>query len=159
MIAHFDASALVKLLIDEQGSTIAATVWDACSLAGTSTISLAEVPAALAAAHRDNRLTPSDYRAAKASWSEYASELHIVELPQELVTRAGALAETHALSDMDAIHLASAVILAPDVTCTWDAQLHKTAQRVDLQVSPPGVDNPPVSTADGGQGPGVDRTS
>ncbi len=142
MIAYFDSSALVKLFIDEQGSDIATAVWDGCSLAVSSTIGLAEVPAALAAAHRGNRLTASHYGAARAAWREYADELHLVQLSRQLATQAGELAETCSLSGMDAIHLASSLTLPPSVICTWDRQLHQATQQVGLQVSPPILGDP-----------------
>ena len=48
-IGYFDASALVKLLVDEPGSDLAARVWDESDAVVTSRISYPEVAAALAA--------------------------------------------------------------------------------------------------------------
>ena len=43
MLVYFDASALVKLVIDEDGSALAAALWDGCDAALTSRLAFPEV--------------------------------------------------------------------------------------------------------------------
>ena len=51
-IVYFDSSALVKLVLDETGSELAAQLWNACDAALSSRLAYPEVCAALAAAGR-----------------------------------------------------------------------------------------------------------
>ena len=61
-----------------------------------------------------------------------------MELTPELERSAGDLAEARALSGFDAIHLASALVLAgaPVVVATWDARLQAAARAVGFAVLP-----------------------
>ena len=45
-LVYFDSSALVKLVLDEIGSDIAATLWNACDVALSSRLAYPEVCAA-----------------------------------------------------------------------------------------------------------------
>jgi uncharacterized protein len=62
----------------------------------------------------------------------------MVELTPQLERAAADLAEQHALSGFDAIHLASAleVSAAPLVVATWDAHLLGAAQAAGLATLP-----------------------
>ncbi|MGI8873265.1 MAG: type II toxin-antitoxin system VapC family toxin [Egibacteraceae bacterium] len=134
MIAYFDSSALVKLVVEEVGSDDAAELWDAADAALSSRVAYAEVRAALAAAHRDHRLTDDHLVEARQLWEAFWGSLRIVEVDADLGQRAGELAQEHALSGFDAIHLASVLLLAADepVVATWDARLHTAAQTIGL---------------------------
>lgn len=131
MIAYFDASALVKLLLfDEAGHEDAAALLDGAALALSSRVSYAEVRAALAAARRADRLTPRQFHDSKRAWSSLWQSLRIVELSEDLDEPCGALADTFGLRGFDAIHLASALLIGTDgvVVATWDARLHAAAR-------------------------------
>ncbi len=137
-VAYFDSSALVKLVIDEHGSEDAAVVWDGADSVLTSRVAHPEVRAALAAAQRGGRLDEEAHRQAKADWVELHQALRLVEVTSQLEHAAGDLAEQHALSGFDAIHLASALTLSttPVVVATWDGRLHQAAQAVGLATLP-----------------------
>lgn len=137
-VAYFDSSALVKLVVDEHGSEQAARLWDGADAVLTSRVAHPEVRAALAAAERGGRLDTGAHRHAKTSWVELRQALRLVELTPQLETDAADLAERHALSGFDAIHLASALTIAmtPVVMATWDARLHHAAQAVGLATLP-----------------------
>lgn len=137
-VAYFDSSALVKLVIDEHGSDRAAELWDGADAVLTSRVTHPEVRAALAAAQRGGRLDKQAHRRAKAEWEEFHQALRLVEVTPQLETDAADLAELHALSGFDAIHLASALTLAiaPVVVATWDARLHQAAHAVGLATLP-----------------------
>ena len=137
-IAYFDSSALVKLIIDEPGSEQAAQLWDGADAVLTSRVAHPEVRAALAAAERSGRLDTGAHRQAKASWAELREALRLVELTPQLETDAADLAERHALSGFDAIHLASALTIAmtPVILATWDARLHQASRAVGLATLP-----------------------
>lgn len=137
-IAYFDSSALVKLVIEEDGSEDAARLWDGADAVVTSRVAHPEVRAALAAAHRDARLDAAAHRKAKAEWGAFHRALRMVELTRQLEAKAADLAEQHALSGFDAVHLASALTLTelPVIVATWDARLLRAAQFLGLATLP-----------------------
>ena len=59
-LVYFDSSALVKLVVDEDGSDLAAELWDGCDAALASRLAYPEVRAALAAACRNHDLSEAD---------------------------------------------------------------------------------------------------
>lgn len=137
-VAYFDASALVKLVVDEPGSDDAALLWDGADSVFTSRVAHAEVRGALAAAHRGGRLDDQAHRQAKAGWAELHAALRLVEVTPQIEHRSGELAEQHRLSGFDAVHLAGALTLASAsvVVATWDGRLHQAARTVGLATLP-----------------------
>ncbi|WP_227878676.1 type II toxin-antitoxin system VapC family toxin [Arthrobacter dokdonensis] len=106
-IVYFDSSAFVKLVVEEDGSELAAALWDGCDAAVASRLAYPEVRAALAAAGRDHLLDAADQRRAEAQWEEFWSATRPVEITQTITMHAGELASAHALRGADAVHLAS----------------------------------------------------
>ena len=140
-IAYFDASALVKLLIQEDGTDIAVALWDNCEVACSSMLSYAEVRAALAAAHRHDRIDGRQLRNVEQQWDRFWAATHTVALSDPLVRRAGDLCRDQALRGADGIHVASALTLkispAVDViVVAWDARLSRAARNTGLRVAP-----------------------
>lgn len=108
MIAYFDTSALVPLLIAESGSEQAAQLWDDADRVVSSRLVYPEGRAALALANRLGRLTGRQLRAAVDVLDTCAEQMDMVELDEQLARDAGALAEAHGLKGYDAVHLAAA---------------------------------------------------
>lgn len=106
-IVYFDSSAFVKLVVEEEGSDLAAALWDGCDTAVSSRLAYPEVRAALAAAGRAHRLDPDARRAAEVAWEEFWSATRAVELTETIAAHAGQLAGEYALRGADAVHLAS----------------------------------------------------
>lgn len=139
-IVYFDSSAFVKLLVEEEGSDLAAALWDGCDVAVSSRLAYPEVRAALAAAGRGRRLRPADRRRAETSWEIYWASTRPVELTEAVTARAGNLASRHALRGADAVHLASLLALdAPDaVFAVWDERLRAGAKALRIRLAPAG---------------------
>jgi hypothetical protein len=137
-LAYFDASAFVKLLVDEDGSDLAASLWDGCDAALSSRLAYPEVHAALAAAGRDRRLSARGLSSAQASWAEFWAATRAVELTKAVAERAGVLAAEHGLRGADAVHLASALAIGDPqlIVAVWGARLAEAAQTLQLRVSP-----------------------
>ena len=137
-LIYFDSSALVKLVLDEPGSDIAAALWNACDVALSSRLAYPEVCAALAAAGRNHDLTESEASAAADEWEVFWASMRPVELTADIEQSAGALAVRQQLRGADAVHLASALALgSPDLTvAVWDKRLHAGAVAVGLAVAP-----------------------
>jgi len=141
-IVYFDSSALVKLVVDETGSDVAAELWNACDAALSSRLAYPEVCAALAAAGRNHDLTKSGASAAAVEWETFWASMRPIELSADVERVAGELAVLHRLRGADAVHLASALALGfPDVTVVaWDKRLHAGAEAVGLAVAPATLD-------------------
>lgn len=142
-VVYFDASALVKLVVDEAGSSLAAALWNGCDAALSSRLAYPEVCAALAGAGRNHSLTPSETAAAAAEWEVFWASMRPVELSVEVERIAGMLAARHRLRGADAVHLASALALGADVTvAVWDRRLHAGAAASGFAVAPATLDPP-----------------
>ena len=137
-LAYFDASALVKLVIEEPGSDLAAALWDGADAVVTSRVAHAEIRAALAAAHRGSRIDAGGLQVAADAWMTLRSGLRMIELTRAVEDHAGELTGRHALNGFDAIHLASALTLAEaaPIVATWDARLLRGAQAEGLRTLP-----------------------
>lgn len=137
-IVYFDSSAFVKLVVDEDGSDIAATLWDGCDAAVSSRLAYPEVCAALAAAGRAHRLDPADQHRAETAWEEFWAATRAVELTDVVTIRSGQLATRHALRGADAVHLASLLAIGASSTlfAVWDQRLRAGAQAAGVRLAP-----------------------
>jgi hypothetical protein len=70
-LVYFGSSALVKLVGEEQGSDLAADLWDGCDAALSSGLAYPEVCAALAASGRDHDFDKDGELMAEQAWEEY----------------------------------------------------------------------------------------
>lgn len=137
-LVYFDASAFVKLLVDEPGSDLAAALWDGSDAPLSSRLSYPEVRAALAAARRNGDLDSAAFDQAQRAWDDLWAATRPVELTSAVERRAGELAATHALRGADAVHLASALAVADPalVVAVWDRRLHAGVVAAGLGVAP-----------------------
>ena len=108
MIAYFDTSALIPLVIAESGSNHVSAHWNSATRVASVRLSYPEGRAALARANRMGRVTDLEHRVAVKLLNSYFEKLHIVDIDQVLALRAGDLAEAHGLRGYDAVHLAAA---------------------------------------------------
>ncbi len=129
MIVYFDTSAVIKLLVDEQGSDRAAELWQRADLLVSSQLLYVEARAALAAAYRSGRLDAPGLDRARTGLEALFAELRTIAVDEPLARAAGDLAEQHSLRGYDAVHLASALAIdAADVLlATWDRDLSQAA--------------------------------
>jgi len=96
-------------VIVEIGSELVAELWALRHPAASSVLAYPEARAALAAAHRGDRLSADGYRYARAGFESLQSELLLIGIDGQLARHAGRLAEEFALRGYDAVHLASAL--------------------------------------------------
>jgi uncharacterized protein len=108
VIAYFDTSAVVPLLVAESCSTRARQLWNGADRIVSARLVYPEGRAALAQAHRLGRLTAVQLRAAVTELDGRCEQLDMVEIDEPLAVRAGELAEAHGLRGYDAVHLAAA---------------------------------------------------
>ena len=137
IVAYFDSSALVKAVLLEPGSAHARRLWDDASLSASSRLATVEVPAAMAAARRSGRLSHAGLRRATELWAERRRDLAHVELDPGVASLGADLAMEHRLSGADAVHLASALRLGPEVIfACWDERLRAAAMAEGLILAP-----------------------
>jgi predicted nucleic acid-binding protein len=137
VIAYFDTSALVAVLIDEPASPTARRLWQEASRVVSALLVHAEAHGALAAARRQNRLTAAQFRAARERLDGLLDEMGSLPIDWALVVRAGDLAWSRALRGYDAVHLAAAERLGDDevLFVSGDRVLCGAARGSGLQVS------------------------
>lgn len=137
MICYFDTSALIPLLVEESGSEIAGRLWDTADHVVSSRLVYAEARAALAQAHRADRIDGPGLRRVVTDLEGLMRDLDLVEVGAAVVHRAGELADLLALRGYDAVHLGSAESLAdPDlVLVAGDRRLLRAAGELQIAVA------------------------
>ncbi len=134
MIAYFDTSAVVPLVIDEAGSVTAGALWDDADRVFTARLTYPEARAALARARRLRRIGDVQLREAATKLDQKLRGVGYVDVDAVLARRAGDLAETHALRGYDAVHLAAADDLRDDdlIVVAGDGALLAAAKSIGL---------------------------
>jgi predicted nucleic acid-binding protein len=138
VIAYFDTSALLKLVIAEAGADQAGLLWERASEVVMSRLVWPEALAALAAARRGRRLTEKDYAAAVRLFRDLFGRCTVVSVADHIVERAAGFAAGYDLRAADAIHLATAlaVVESDSILVTWDKRLQQAAIQAGLVTAP-----------------------
>jgi len=137
MIGYLDTSSLVKLYMEEDGSSQVDDLVSSSEFASTSIVAYAEARAAFARRYREKAFTSAEYNRIKKYFEKDWSSYLTLNLTGEIVRLAGDLAEKHALRGFDSVHLASAFILrrelsAPIVFSCFDDNLQKASELENL---------------------------
>jgi uncharacterized protein len=139
---YLDTSSLVKLYVEEDGSSLVRDCVGDAEVVATSIVAFVETRAAFARRRRERRILPAAHarvvRDFEADWERYL----VLEATDPLIRLAGKLTETHGLRAYGAIHLASAKILQeklaePVSFASWDLRLVAAARNEGLKVIPP----------------------
>ncbi len=136
MIVYFDTSAFLPLLVEEPGSTVALRLWREAHHVASSRLIVAEAAAALAQGMRMGRLTPEEHDVLQQDVARLARELHLIDVPAEIIEQAAATAITRGLRGYDAVHLATALQLAGEdlVLAAGDRALLRAARAEGLHI-------------------------
>lgn len=127
----------MKRFVEEDGADIVQTLWESDEALVTSWVSFVETSAAIGAARRSRRLSrraaTAAARALESDW-ECVFPIAVVD---RLAVSAGAHAVRHRLRSLDAIHLASALLLrsVEPLIVTFDARLAEAARLEGLVVA------------------------
>ena len=137
MIAYFDTSAVIPLLIGEPSSATCARVWNDAARSISVRLLYPEARTALARAERMGRITKRQHESAVAELEAIVTEIDHVEITAELARHAGHLAQAHQLRGYDAVHLAAAIAAldAELVIVTGDNDLAGAARSLGLPVA------------------------
>lgn len=140
MIAYFDTSAIVPLIVDEPTSPDCERLWNDASRVVCVRLVYAEARAALARAERMGRMTRRQLTKSVAELGSLLAVVDYVEVTDHLVRSAGDLAQDHALRGYDAVHLAAALSVADDelVLVTGDLEFAQAAHDLGLATAATG---------------------
>lgn len=143
MIAYFDTSALIPLLIEEPTTLVCQRLWNDAARVASVRLVYTEASAALAKAHRMARLTTTQLEGALGALDDIVAEVDHVEVTDQLVRAAGALARTHGLRGYDALHLGAGLLVSDDdvVFVTGDSRLASAAHTMGIAVSNTNADS------------------
>lgn len=137
MRLYLDTSALVKLYVNEEGSSVVRSTVEQAGVVATSILAYVEARAAFARRRREGGLSAGEQgrvvRNLDADWTRYL----IVEVTESLIHESARLAEIYRLRAYDAVHLASAAavharLAEPIVFASWDLGLERVARREGL---------------------------
>ena len=137
MIAYFDTSAIVPLVIDEPSTDLCNRIWTESTRVVGVRLLYPEARAALARAERMARLTADQLTTAVAELDSVYAEIDLIEITAELAQAAGELAQEYGLRGYDAVHLAAARTVADQelVLATGDEELAVAATALGITVS------------------------
>jgi len=141
LIAYFDSSALVKMLVSEEESAATLALASSVEQVATVAISRAEVAAALAQAARVGRLGRAAALGAHRRFLRDRPDLIEVPVDAALIARAEQLVWDHELRAYDAVQLAAALSLQAAlqgkvVLASFDRRLLQAGARAGLEVWP-----------------------
>lgn len=138
MTTYLDSAAVLKLVVDEDDSAVAVEAMANYPPAVTVRVTMVEAASTLERASRAGRISNAERERA---WSDFLSvweDLVIVELSGSLLIEAGQLALRHALSPIQAIHLAAALSLdAPVPFVCFDRALVEAGRLEQMWVIAP----------------------
>lgn len=112
LILYLDTSSLIKLYVEENGSSEIESLVREASLVCTSVIAYPEARSALARLCRERALSAEEHTLAKSFLEEDWQRYLVLDVTSAVWKSAGDLAEKHALRGFDSLHLASFLYLA-----------------------------------------------
>ncbi len=134
MKLYLDTSALVKLYVEEEGSSVVRSGVEDSEIVATSEIAYLEARAALGRRRREKAFSAASYRRLlddlETDWDSYLT----VAATMSLIRAAAALSNRYALRAYDALHLASARLLREEehtetlLFASWDDPLERAAK-------------------------------
>lgn len=137
MLVAVDSSAIVKLVLEEEGSDFARQVWREADRVVATRLARIESASAVAAARRDCRIHRRGAARAHAELESLWLEVDVQELSSRIESAAIALVRSSSVSGADAVHVAIAIETGA-VLLTWDQRQAEAAAAAGLAVIPQG---------------------
>jgi len=133
MKVYFDSSAYAKRFIEESGSQRVDDICRQASEVGLSIICLPEILSALNRRVREKSISKEQYTLAKKRLSKEVSDMEIINITPQVVSKSGLLLEKHPLRAMDAMHIACAIEWHADLFVTSDRRQQMAAKKSKLR--------------------------
>jgi predicted nucleic acid-binding protein len=134
VIAYFDTSAIVPLIIEEATSETCRRLWNEATRVASSRLLYPETRAALARAERMGRLTMAQLATAVDELESLIGQLDVIEVSPDIAHAGGELAQRFGLRGYDAVHLAAGLAMNDDdvVLVTGDHDLAAAAEAAGI---------------------------
>jgi uncharacterized protein len=140
VIAYFDSSSIVKWFFDEPYMDLARSIRDETEIAFTSLVSFPEVMSAFNRARKERRCSRADMEKVRRELIRIWPAFNWIKPDAALADHAGRLVFKHDLKGLDALHLASALVLKREgegvevfFSC-FDQRLNDAAEKERLLV-------------------------
>jgi predicted nucleic acid-binding protein len=111
VIAYFDTSAIVPLIIEEATSDTCRRLWNEATRVASVRLLYPETRAALARAERMGRLTGGQLTNAVDELDSLIEQFDIIEVSTDIARAAGELAQRFGLRGYDAVHLSAGLAM------------------------------------------------
>ena len=134
MNVFLDSSVMAKRYVEEPGSARVEEILQAATSLGVSMICVPEVVSALCRRRRERKLTPLQYRKAKAALLEDLKDASVINVTDEVVARAVELLERWQLRSSDSLHVAAAAEWGSDLFVSADDRQCAAARAYGLRV-------------------------
>jgi predicted nucleic acid-binding protein len=134
MKVFLDTSAFAKRYIAEQGSDKVATLCQQADSLVVSVICLSELISTLSRLVREKRLAKADYQKLKGELMADLADIDLCQITPGISGSVVSLLESYPLRAMDALHIASALAVQPDVFISADRRQLSAAGKAGLRV-------------------------
>ena len=134
MKVFLDTSAFAKRYVAEQGS---AKVMALCLKADNlivSVICLPELISTLSRLVREKKLSKAEYRKLKGDAMTDLVDVDICHITSEILVSVISLLESHPIRAMDALHVACALAVKPDIFVSADHRQLSAARKAGLKI-------------------------
>lgn len=111
MIVYFDTSALIPLVVDEPGSPVSTSLWEAADQVFSTRLVVVEAAAALGQSVRTGRTESAVLPELLEETRLMTADATLLDVTPAVIDRAADLAVSRGLRGYDAVHLATAVLV------------------------------------------------
>jgi len=129
-----DTSAFAKRYVAEQGSDKVMALCQKADSLVVSVICLPELISTLSRLVREKKLAKADYRKLKGGAMADLADVDICQITPEVMVSAVSLLESHPLRAMDALHVACALAVEPDMFVSADYRQLSAARKAGLKI-------------------------
>jgi predicted nucleic acid-binding protein len=134
MLVFFDSSAFVKRYIHESGTDQVLDWCDKATEIGLASIILPEIISAFCRLRRESLISEVQYRQLKSLLFADIEDAALCDLAPTVLAQTISALENNKLRAMDAIHIASAVIMKADIFISADKRQCEAAVQAGLRV-------------------------
>lgn len=134
MRVFLDTSAFAKRYVSEPGSDKVMALCQKADSLVVSVICLPELISTLSRLVREKKLAKADYRRLKGGAMADLADVDICQITPDVMVSAVSLLESHPLRAMDALHVACALAVEPDMFVSADHRQLSAARKAGLKI-------------------------
>ena len=134
MKVFLDTSAFAKRYVGEHGSDKVMALCQQADSLVVSVICLPELISTLSRLVREKKLAKADYRRLKRDAMSDLADVDICQITSGIMVSVISLLESHPLRAMDALHVACALAVEPDIFVAADHRQLSAARKAGLKI-------------------------